>query len=679
MPLGALLLAVLAWTLAYQAPFSAVVHVGGDVERQRREDDRPFFAGTANGSEPATPNNLRWWEAATEGAFRWTRADTTATFPGVGGGRWLVAVRATPGGRTDVAELRSTWTVGANAPLELVLPPGAPRRYRILAPSDAAGDLVVRFQTPAYTPPADPRELGFVLHELRVGSVGDLRAPAWPQLAWLALSLAVIYGLARGLAFGSRGALFVGAACALIAALLLATTRLALTFFTPILAGIALSCGMLGLIGWALVRRWGLHLPDGQAYGPTLAASAHPALHAAASRRFVLQVLALTLLAVALRMGGMLHPHAIYSDSGFHANNLLRVTMGQVFLSAGLPSEAGGGEAPYPPGFYLVSLPAQALIPAAHGDRVLLVQTVTALLDSLWLPAIALILLYAGLGRAAALFGAAAYLLPITALESFAVGELANISGQALALPFVALLALGAAAPAVGERSGWVSAALIASLALGLLGHSGVTLSLGAFTAALWALALAAQVRGQASAAAFRRLTIAASVALSVVVLIYYSAYIPGLLARESPTEASAGGVAPVQLLSDTVLGLLGIVPPGFRAWPLPMGLCLAALGGLAWLWRQRAAQPAAAGLRMALAAWWLGMLITQALLLVADQGVRWSLFLYPGLCLSAGALLGALWERERWARVAALALTAWMVGYGVVMWVSHVRDYFHR
>jgi hypothetical protein len=192
-------------------------------------------------------------------------------------------------------------------------------------------------------------------------------------------------------------------------------------------------------------------------------------------------------------------------------------------------------------------------------------------------------------------------------------------------------------------------------------------------------MAAVAHVRGQAGVVAFRRLTLAASVALASVLLIYYSAYIPGLLAREGVAEtASAGRIAPASLIRETVLGLLGIVPPGFRAWSLPMGLCLAALGGLVWLWRQRAAYPAAAALRWALAAWWLGMLITQSLLLVADQGVRWSLFLYPALCLSGGALLGALWMRGRLGRGAAVAVMVWMLGYGILMWVSHVRDYFH-
>jgi hypothetical protein len=209
-----------------------------------------------------------------------------------------------------------------------------------------------------------------------------------------------------------------------------------------------------------------------------------------------------------------------------------------------------------------------------------------------------------------------------------------------------------------------------------------VTLSLGAFTAAVWGIAGVQALRGRRSAVAFGRLTLVATIALGCVVAIYYSAYIPGLLAREAPGAATASEARSVplgSLVAETMLGVLGFAPPRFRGWSLPVGLCLAALGGLIWLWLRREAQPAAAGLRMALAGWWLGMLITQALLLVADQGVRWSLFLYPALCMSAGALLGALWERGRWARGAALAVVLWMLGYGMVMWVSHVRDYFHR
>jgi hypothetical protein len=665
LPLGVFLasglIALVCWALAYQTPLQHTLHVGGDVDRQRREDDRPFFNGSAHGSEPATPNDVRWWEAVSAaGPFRWTRPDTTAIFPGVGGGGWIVTVRATPGGRSDATDLRSQWTLGRNQPLEVPLIPGDPRRYHILTATPPSGDLTLHFQTPPYTPPGDPRELGFVLHEIRIQSIDQgWRTPAWSQLALLAISLALIATLTRWLAWGWRGTLIVIIASTLLSAGLLSSTRTALTFFTPILAGLALSCTAMGVVGWWLISRQ---------------LSADTAL-----RQFMLHILALSLLAFAVRMGGMLHPHAIYSDSGFNANNLLRVSMGQVFLEAGLPSEAGGGVAPYPPGFYLLSLPAQLLIPPVHSVRVILVQATTALLDSLMIPLIAIILIRANLGRPAALFGAALYLLPITALESFAVGELANISGQALAMPFIALLAIGVGAAQANEQRSWRLSLLIGSLAMGLVAHSGVTLSLGAFTAAAWGMAIVGQIRRQQLAITVQRLTLVASIALGSIVLIYYSAYLPGLLARSSAETAdTARSLALGQLLQETALGLLGIVPPRFRAWSLPAGLCLAALGGLGWLWRHQSRLPEAGALRNVLVAWWLGMALTQALLLIADQGVRWSLFLYPALCLSAGALLGAWWAQGHWRRGMSIGVLTWVMGYGIWMWVSHVRDYFH-
>ncbi|MBX0326911.1 hypothetical protein K2Z83_04340, partial [Oscillochloris sp. ZM17-4] len=102
------------------------------------------------------------------------------------------------------------------------------------------------------------------------------------------------------------------------------------------------------------------------------------------------------------------------------------------------------------------------------------------------------------------------------------------------------------------------------------------------------------------------------------------------------------------------------------------------AIGGLGLLWARRAIWPGAAGLRLALASLWAGALITQALLLVADQGVRWSLFLYPGLCLSAGPLLSALYARGRAGRAVALLALGATLAYGALVWLVQIRDYYH-
>ncbi|NTU84325.1 MAG: hypothetical protein HGA45_34015, partial [Chloroflexales bacterium] len=173
------------------------------------------------------------------------------------------------------------------------------------------------------------------------------------------------------------------------------------------------------------------------------------------------------------------------------------------------------------------------------------------------------------------------------------------------------------------------------------------------------------------------RLTGVAAVALGLTLLLYYSApvYLGGGLGRGG---ASGAGTLPGRILAETALAVLGLAPPNRRALAIPTLLGVAAVAGLGLLWATRATRPRAAALRATLAAWWAGTLLTQGLLLVADQGVRWAIFLYPALCLSAGALLDALWRRGRAGRlVASLAMGA-IIAYGLATWAAQVRDYYH-
>lgn len=663
LPATCCLLPLLLWLLAYQLPAQIALRVGGDVSLQRRFDENPFLS-QINGSEPpdraACPDDASrtcfWWQllAPGERPYRWTSGETLATIPGLGGGPYIVeiAARGQPGDRPTPSD----WQI-AGLSVSVDLPPDSIRRYRILAPPDPSGDLRITLRTRPLDAPGDPRELGFVLYELRASQAGGgPRAPAWPQIGWLSLALAAVYGVPRVLSVSPRLSAGLALGFGVALALALALARPELTIFAPTLAGMGLVAGLAAAAGWALTR------------------------HMGSDAAFARQVLALTLLALALRVGGMLHPHALYSDSRFHANKLFILSLGEVFQTAGLPSEAGGGQAPYPTGFYVLLLPG-LLLPGI--DRVDLVQVGTALLDSLLLPMIALLIVGAGYDRRAALLGAACYLLPVTALASFSVGELANIGGQALAMGFVALLTLGALAPRSPKSGGGGWAFATAALAAGLLAHSGVTLSLGAFVAAAWLIVLAHSVsRRQARTPSPQRptpisLTIVAAAGLAIALLIYYSApiYLESIAGRAGGVR---GGTGPLAILGETLAGVLGLIPPRSRAWPLPPLLGPLALTGMALLWAQRRARPAAAGLRLTLGAFWLGMLLTQALLLVADQGVRWSLFLYPALGLSAGPLLGALYSRGRAGRAAALSALGSILAYGLLVWIIQIRDYYH-
>lgn len=661
-----LLCGLLLWTLAYQLPLHFRLDIGGDQATGRREDDAPFLRNV-NGSEPASRDNRQDWRDLGL-SYRWTRSDSALAAPGVGGGRWLVTLRA-GSGRADGAPAISEWQAGATPlpPLEIG---AAERIYRVLARADAAGDLTLSFATRPYAVDADPRDLGFVLREARIAPTGGgPRLPALAQLGWLAATLALVYSLARWLSVGRRPALLLTLGCALASALALANYRMALTPFTATAAALAASGWGLALAvrGAALIAtRLGLApaIWRNRSYGP---------------------VVALVLLAFALRMGGMLHPHAIFSDQVFNANNLFRVSLGQVFLTAGLPTRAGGGEAPYPPGMYLLLIPAQLLFPVETGGRVLLVQAGAALLDSLVVALIWGLLVQAGVGRRAALLGAAGYLLPPPLLESFSIGEYANIGGQALALPAIALLAWNwPRRPAEPSQRGYTRLQIwVPLLCIGLLGHFGVAISLATLLAGAWLVGAFDALRPETRGTRFDlgKLTLGGGLAALAAALLYYSApiYLEVFGARlggAGEGSGATGGLA-LQQAGQFLLSIIGMARPDGRA-PLPGLLVVSSLMGLALL--HGASRPGSQhrGLAATLVAWWLGVLISQALLLIASQGVRWTHFLYPALCLGAGPTLAAWGRRGRAGRIVGGAVVAAALIYGLTVWIIQIRDYLH-
>jgi hypothetical protein len=404
-------------------------------------------------------------------------------------------------------------------------------------------------------------------------------------------------------------------------------------------------------------------------------ASARPAL---AHRSQTGALLALVLLAFALRAGGMLYPQARFSDHLLHANNVLEVGLGNIYFTEGLPDTRGGGDAPYPPGLYLLLAPALTLFPADMESRALLVQLGVALLDSLVVALLWLLLWRAGLGQRATLLGAALYLLPLPMLLSFARGEYANLGGQVLALPVLALLALGGVRSGVGGR-GVLLLALLASI--GLLSHMGVAISLALVLGAAWLLSVAGWLRQRGEQTALPLapvvLTAGGAAAAAFAGLCYYSA--PQFVALFAARFASDGASTPTEPTPPLLAELGGIVTGLFAPWsellPLLVGLGLA---GALLLWWAPPQTMQRDGLRVLLLAWWLGILFSFGLLLVARQGVRWEHFLLPALCLGGGVALAALWRRGQAGRIAAFGSLLAVLAHALSRWLAFVYDYLH-
>ncbi|MEO7911201.1 MAG: hypothetical protein ABIV47_16270 [Roseiflexaceae bacterium] len=642
---------LLLWTLGYQAPYAHRLDIGGSLQAGRRYDDTPFL-DNFNDSEPnPIPDHATL-------LYRWSRADSTIAFPGIGGGRWLARVRAGTGSRPDL--VLSKWDDGTHT--YIIAATKAQRDYEIVVEADSAGDLTLHIATPPLTPAGDPRILGLVISRVVVAPIGGGRAPAARQLALLALALALIYALLRRFMLSRRPALACALALAALAALLLARERMALTLLTPLLPAILAGCYALGLgldaLLWIADCR--LQIADYRTNNPK-----------SKIQNLQSPIIALILLAVALRLGGMLHPHAIFSDDGLNAHNLIGFTSGQVYFTEGLPSEAGGGQAPYPPGQYIMVAPAQLLLQTGLDGIAslrLLLKIANAVWDSLVVGFVWYVLRRCGCGRRAALLGAALYVLPPPLLKSLSVGEFANVFGQGLALPLLALLATR-----VRElRQKKFLLVLLALFALALLGHLGVVISLAGLLICLGLIWLTRQAyRG-----AFLALLLAGLLAGVLVALFYYTALWDVLINRIGSSPATASGLQSPTIAHKLAQQAGSVHAYGIHALALVLGLLGVVLVALA---RSRGRSGGAMpGLAMLLLAWWGGTLLSLGLLLFANQGVRWQSFLYPVLCLGAGPALAALSARGRAARVVMVGLVVFLAWYGLAFWVVQISDYLH-
>jgi hypothetical protein len=275
-------------------------------------------------------------------------------------------------------------------------------------------------------------------------------------------------------------------------------------------------------------------------------------------------------------------------------------------------------------------------------------------------------------------------------MASFSIGEYANLGGQILALPVLALLALWGTIRRSALLSRFFFFVLWFSvlLCLGLLSHLGVAISLVLVLLAAWLLSVGGWLFSKARASSthtqaptFSPAVLGAGGILAAVVasIVYYSAPEFTTLYAErltSDTTATATQQAPfLAALGGIVLALFS---PGSRLLPLTLA---AGLVGLLLLWQRssrRHTAPGFASFRLTLLAWWLGILLSLALLLVAQQGVRWQHFLYPALCLGGGVALAALWRRGQAGRVVSLVSVCAIASHGLIMWMWQIYDYLH-
>ncbi|KPV52275.1 hypothetical protein SE17_16450, partial [Kouleothrix aurantiaca] len=173
----ALLVGLVLWALAYQAPFAYQINIGGNQATRHQRHDEPFLSDF-NASEP--PSLYNHPEIT---PYRWTKEHSEILLPGVGGGRWHVLVRATSG-RPDGSSIQTQWEAGSG-PIRIQVD-GRPALYALEASATPAGDLRLTLDAPALPNAADRRTLGMVLYRVAVEPDTGAMLPAPGQLALLA-------------------------------------------------------------------------------------------------------------------------------------------------------------------------------------------------------------------------------------------------------------------------------------------------------------------------------------------------------------------------------------------------------------------------------------------------------------------------------------------------------------
>jgi hypothetical protein len=644
---GALGVALALWSLAYQVAPTVRLDIGGDRAARQRGFDTPFL-DNFNDSEPAQLPDRPWYTADTP-PYRWTRDTSTVTLPGIGGDLWLLRVSAASG-RPDGSPVTGVWRSAGNLPVSLQID-AQPRTYMILGRTDPSGDLRLTFETPRLNVATDPRILGMPVFRVVALPIGTAPyRPSWMTLAWLAGALTGAAAiLHRAHAPTTITALSV-LATVLLFAWMIATRRMDLTIVAP-------TAAVLIWVAYVLI--------------PLIAA----ALTATQPAEDAATAAGVTAGAWFVRMAGMVHPYALTSDLGLHVNNLADVARGILLFTEGLPCRAGAGPQPYPPGGYLALLPFVLLTGVDRAALTLLVQSGTALLESSTTAIIWLLLRRADADRRAALYGALLYAVAPPILRSYSVGEMANLLAQAWVAPL--MIWLTQTRDTVSWRAALVGTMLTLII---LLSHGGVALSTGA-TLAVWLLLYTIRQRPSDrtpvathwhTALPWRPIGAFAVAGIAALAL-FYSAF--GHIAEErriaQAALAAQGIVCPPgdPLLSKLNWWISGLIfTPG--APVAPLALTIGVIGAVLINRSRRS------GLGATLAACWLGTCASLGTLLISDQPVRWTIFIYPALCVGAGAALAKLQHRERAGALLTFTILWFLIWYGVADRVRQVSEY---
>ena len=403
-----LLASLILLSLAWQSPFSYTLDTSTALNL-----DQPFMHNF-NAIENTDPKTLKGnW-------FRWSKGEGTLAFAGVGRRDYSVQLNVAGSANPDPA-----YSLYANTQLiaQGKLEPGQ-KTYQFNVPASAIsnkdGDLILTLKVPEFNPDkSDVRSLGFAFFSAKIEATSDgLILPPPNQLAALLGVILLAYVLLARAGFQTWRA--AGGAGVLTLALTYGIStpgvRPWLTIFGTQLAF---------AFGWAVLMLVLLAIPMRRVW----------------SNRWESRwALAIFGLALAVRLGGMLHPQAYHAvnevDMGFHVNQMAVFWDAHLWWHKITSGEWGNRETYYPVTTYFLTGLFQWLI----SDRFLLLLVWMQTFE-----ASRILLIYylvkktTGDGRSAVLAGFFMAVLPVNML-SLAWGQVANLFAEWLVLVALCLI-----------------------------------------------------------------------------------------------------------------------------------------------------------------------------------------------------------------------------------------------
>lgn len=676
----ALIVGLLAIALAYQRPIFA--DVGPEL-------DQLYTAGFHDPERSDRAN------------FRWTTNSSALVFSGVGKplSPMPVSLQLSGGPRPDPVEVAVL--VNGHTVTPLSVTPGSASYSVMVDPAwiDPSGDLRIQLSAPTFRASGDKRDLGIIVDFARIEIPTGTTLPSLTQLLLLSLCALLLYLMLRGTWLAPLPSGLITLLFLLGCAGVVAIQRLLLTTYTAQLAialALALLVGILGEAGTRLLTRaagW-----RGERALPEWAWAG---------------LRALLMATVALKVGGLLHPHSFIIDAPFHFRYITFMAEGKPWeeyfgenlaLSVMPKEEWGSARAfiPYSPFFYVVAAPLAWLpVPLSFS-----VPVASGLFETLRVALVFMVGLALGrafhMANAARAALAAATVYAITP-STFLLQQWGNWPTQTS----LWLLALWTAITCLfwGRITSplvWIASTLI--LTLTMLAYTVTAVYTGIFVGLLvvlgWLFARNERRRWAA-------LALALIAATALALLIYYGQYLGRMIGETLPTFGQAieeqGKLT--TLRPDVWSFVTGHLANAMQSYHLAIIYALGLAGAL-WLFlglrppsgglkrsgiyrlvsdriqpRPTAATREAPAATAKTPAWkhvWLGAwLLTFPIFTLADYWVDQALkefwFALPAVAVVAGGWLLALLQRgraSRWANVLVLLLGATLVWQSLSLWV---------